>query len=89
MHCIYLECVNITNSPGADAGRLLVQNGALSQYGTNPVVTVFGLLYVFFMLSVIDKLFEVNVTTCEIKVSDETHKIVMLTIIGLTPIYKA
>ena len=40
MHCIDPECVNITNSPDADAGRLFIQNGALSQDGTFPVVTV-------------------------------------------------
>ena len=62
-------------SPDADAGRLLIQNGALSQDGTFPVVTVlsFSPIVRFFMLSVI-------VETCEIKVSDETHKFFMLTI---------
>ena len=40
MHCIDPECENITNSPDADVGRLLIQNGALSQYWTFPVVNV-------------------------------------------------
>ena len=40
MHCIEPEYENITNSPGADAGRLLIQNGALSHDRTFPVVTV-------------------------------------------------
>ena len=38
MHCIGPECVNVIHSPDAD--RLLIQNGALSQDGTFPVVTV-------------------------------------------------
>ena len=40
MHCIDPECVDITNSPDADAGRLLTQNGAMSQDGTFSGVTV-------------------------------------------------
>ena len=40
MHCIDPECVNMTNSPDSDAGRLPIQNGALSQDGTFPLVPV-------------------------------------------------
>ena len=32
MHCIDLECENITNSPDADVGRLLIQK----QFGVVP-----------------------------------------------------
>ena len=54
----------------------------LSQDESFPVVTVlrFRPIVRIFMLSVIVKLFEAIVRTCEIKVYDETHKFVMLTI---------
>ena len=75
MHCIDLECENIPKSPDADAGRLLIQNGALSQDGTFLVSKsyVLGLLFACFMLSVIVKLFEAIVRTCEIRFSYEKH----------------
>ena len=49
---------------------------------TFPIVSVlcFRPIVRIFILSVIVKLFEANVRTCEIKVSDETHKFVMLMI---------
>ena len=75
MHCIDPECVYITNSRDADAGRHLIQNMALSQDGTFPVVTV-----LCFRPIVCISLLSVIVRTCEVKVSDETHKFVMLTI---------
>ena len=82
MQCIYPERVNITNALDADAGRLLIQNGALSQEGTFPVVRVlsFRPIVCMFMLSVILELFEAIVRTRERRVSDEMHKFVMLTI---------
>ena len=58
-------------------------NGALSQDGTFPVVTVLcfrPIVSIFFMLDVIVKLFEVIPRTCEKRVPDEMHEFVMLTI---------
>ena len=79
MHCTDPECVNITNSPDTDAGRLLIQNGALSQDGTFPVETVlcFRPIVRIFILSVIVKLFKAIVRICEIKVYDERHTFVL------------
>ena len=57
MNCIDTECENITNSPDADAGRLLIQNWALSQDGIFPVSTVIccrPIVRIFYALSLLN-----------------------------------
>ena len=82
MHSIDPECVNITilqTQMQADFSFRMRPCHKTKTFLLQPCY-VLGLLFAFFILSVIVKRFEAIVKICEINVCDETHKFVMLTI---------